>query len=47
MACACNAGKTAKKYTVVKPNGETYKVYSNKIEADAAAKRVGGKVKAS
>ncbi len=46
MACACNAGKTpAKKYTVLKPNGSVYKTYSSKIEADAAAKRVGGTVK--
>lgn len=46
MACACNANKTAgKKYTVLKPNGQVYKTYTTKIEADAAAKRVGGKVK--
>jgi hypothetical protein len=46
MPCACQAGKkdAGKKYTVKKPNGMTYKVYSNKLEADAAAARVGGRV---
>jgi hypothetical protein len=47
MGCACNAKPSAKatKYTVIKPSGQTYKTYSTKIEAEAAAKRVGGKVK--
>lgn len=45
--CACNANKKdapGKKYKVIKQNNTTYKVYNNKLEADAAAKRVGGKV---
>jgi hypothetical protein len=45
MACACSAGK--KKYTVLYSSGKTYKVYSTKVEAEAAAKRVGGTVKVS
>lgn len=47
MPCACNAkdkNAAGKKYTVKKPNNTVYKVYTNKIEAEAAAKRVGGKV---
>lgn len=47
MPCACQSGKkdSTKKYTVVKPNGTTYKVYSNELEAKAAAARIGGRVK--
>ncbi len=46
MPCACNAGRknAGTKYAVKKPDGSTYKVYATKLEADAAAKRVGGKV---
>ena len=49
MACACNAkkdkaaGAIAKPFTVKKPNGTTYGKFSTKIEAQAAAKRIGGK----
>jgi hypothetical protein len=48
MACACGS-KSSKstKYTVSYSNGKTYKVYGTKVEADAAALRIGGKVKAS
>ncbi len=46
MPCACaTKDKTAKKYTVLKPNGSIYKTYTSKVEADAAAARVGGRVK--
>lgn len=41
--CACNAGK---KFTVLRPNGTTYKTFTTRVEADAAAQRVGGTVKA-
>lgn len=45
MACSCSTKKGAGlTYKVVKQNGSTYKVYSNKTEADAAALRVGGRV---
>jgi hypothetical protein len=46
MACSCTKGSTkaTTKCTVKKPNGQTYKTYNNKMEADAAAKRVGGTV---
>lgn len=49
MPCACNAAKKSAgdKYTVKKPNGTTYKVYSNELEAKAAALRVGGTYKKS
>jgi len=43
----CNCTKTkpaATTYTVKYPNGSTYKVYSSKLEADAAALRVSGTV---
>ena len=43
MPCACNT--KAGKFTVYK-NGVKLKSYSTKMEADAAAKRVGGTVKA-
>lgn len=50
MPCACSVGKksaTGTKYTVKYSTGATYKTYSNKVEADAAAKRIGGKVSTS
>lgn len=43
MACACNA--KSGKFTVYLKGGGKYKTYSTKLEADAAAKRVGGTVK--
>jgi hypothetical protein len=46
MPCACGKDKNASKtYTVLKGNGSIYKTYSNKLEADAAAARIGGRVK--
>lgn len=46
MPCACQGKKpNAQKYTVVKANGDNYRVYNSKIEAEAAAKRINGRVK--
>lgn len=50
MPCACNSkdkNKSAAKFNVLKANGSIYKTYGNKAEADAAAIRIGGKVKAA
>lgn len=46
MACSCTkSSKTPASYTVIKPGGGTYKTYSTKLEAEAAAARIGGTVK--
>lgn len=42
--CTKNKPATGTTYTVKYANNTTYKVYSSKLEADAAALRVGGKV---
>lgn len=42
MPCACNSGS---KFTVLRPNGTIYKTFSTRVEADAAAARVGGTVR--
>ena len=47
MACSCTKSSTAtadKKYTVLKSDGSKYKTYKTRLEADAAARRVGGTV---
>lgn len=45
MPCSCNAKKS--KYTVLYPNGSVYRVFSTKIEADAARARINGSIKVS
>jgi hypothetical protein len=46
MPCNCSKknSTTGLTYTVKYPNGSVYKVYTSKIEADAAALRVNGRV---
>jgi hypothetical protein len=48
MPCNCGGKSTkATKYIVSYSSGKTYKVYGTRIEAEAAAKRIGGNVKVS
>lgn len=43
MPCNCNSDR---KYVVRYKSGLMYKTYGTKVEADAAAKRIGGNVTA-